>query len=271
MESCEICNWTGNNRGYYQHVHSEKHTFKCEISRLKRQVKEQQSLIETLQNQLVFSQQILKTHSYTPPPLPLIPKIEVNDEPSIMSNNSDKDTIIDFLEHLCYENYESICEEKKSDSLELKKWKHVFGSDYEVYGECTWGVRFETEPKFSITYARLAPILSHHIDATITDEMLKYKWYTTKATRVQFEKNIKNNNSYFQILDLFETIDEHNWEELTKINSSDDKKVTYIKKLLREDFDQYGYTTIIPNVFPNHVIKYTRSKGCGKDEDSTFF
>jgi len=266
-EKCEVCNWSGNNRGYYQHIQSEKHNFKCEISRLKRQIKDQQSIIETLQNQLVFSQQILKTHSYTPPPLPVIPTLEINDEKSIISNDNDKDTIIDFLERLCYENYESICEEKKSDSLELKKWKHVFGSDYEVYKECTWGVRFETQPKFAVIYARVAPISSHHINITLSESDRKYKWYMTKSTQIEFAKYDSSNS---QILELFDTIDKHNWDELTTVHPSDDKKVVYIKKLLRDDFEEYGYTTIVHHLF-DQTIKYTRSKGCGRDADSTFF
>lgn len=255
---CEVCSWTGNGRGYSQHCSSEKHLLKCEVSRLKKRVDELQKENAELH--------IIKTLFYKTSGLPLPNELPKIDQSKLNQFENDKMSILYFLEKLNGGNWETLLEPVPNDSLQIMKFKDVFRNDYSFYDDSTYGVRFDNN---QITYGRL--VLLDDVPPLPRVELTKYKWYTTATTQLKLNEYLSSDSSYFQILDLFETIDQHNWEELTKIHHSDDKKVTYIKKLLKDDFEEYGYTTIIPNVFPNHVIKYTRSKGCGRDADSTFF
>jgi hypothetical protein len=254
---CEICSWTGNSRGYSQHCSSEKHISKCEISRLKKRIDELQKENAELQ--------ILKTLFYKTSGLPMPTDPPKIDQSKLSQYENDKSEILYFLKKLNCGNWEILLEPLSTDSLQIMKFKDVFRNDYSFYNDSTYGVRFDNN---QITYGRL--VLLDDVPPLPRIELTKYKWYTTATTQLKLDNYLMNDSSNSQILELFDTIDKHNWDELTTIHQSDDERITNIKKLLRNDFEEYGYTTIVHHLF-DQTIKYTRSKGCGREESNTFF
>jgi hypothetical protein len=182
------------------------------------------------------------------------------------------------------EEYAKMCQENDElYSPEINKLKMVIGNDYSFYNECGLGVHVD-DGKFN--YVRVITVsdsggeilneehyqglnISNKVSRDPIEKIENHVFYMPQSTRIKFNEQMKDRTEQNtnKILEIYDVIDKCNYKEYTKIRDGDSEEMIKFKTLFRNDYDNYGYTTLNLNLFPNHSIMYNRlTKGCGFDE-----